>query len=511
MEGSGMLLRDLLKGVEARLLWGEEDTIILGVAMDSRKVKTGDLFVCMEGAHCDGHEFATEALENGARALVICRKDESFIGMLRELCKREGIGCRAVVLAENTRTALARIGAKWYGNPSERLKTIGITGTKGKTTTSYLIKSILENAGRRVGLIGTNEVIIGRKHMHALNTTPESLLLQKYLGEMVDEGADTVVMEVSSQALKLHRTEGIFFDYGIFTNLSPDHISPSEHRDFQEYLECKSQLFRQCEIGLINGDDSYAEKVTAGHTCRIETYGLDHKNQLWADQLQFIMKDGRLGVSFQVKGAMDFQAYLPLPGSFSVYNALAAISICRHFRVRESDIQRSLLAAKVRGRIESVPTGRDYVILIDYAHNPMALGSLLESLKIYHPKRLICLFGCGGDRPVLRRRAMGEISGRLADFTIITDDNPRSEDPAKIREQIKEGVEAVGGEYAVIPGRREAIAYCLSLAQKGDLIVLAGKGHETEQEIGGCFYPMDERKIVRGILQGECIVCGCDC
>ena len=500
MEGSGMLLRDLLEGEEAGLLWGEEETVILGVAMDSRNVKIGELFVCVEGAFSDGHEFVREALERGARALVIRRKDELFLSALRDLCERENSNCKAVVLAEDTRIALAHISAKWYGNPAEGLKTIGITGTKGKTTTSYLIKSILENAGRRVGLIGTNEVIIGRKHLHTLNTTPESLLLQKYLREMVDEGADTVVMEVSSQALKLHRTEGILFDYGIFTNLSPDHISPSEHRDFQEYLECKSLLFRQCEKGLINGDDPYAEKVAAGHTCRVETYGLDHKNQLWADQLQFVMKDGRLGVSFQVKGTMDFQAYLPLPGKFSVYNALAAISICRHFRVRESDIQRSLLAAKVRGRIESVPTGKDYVILIDYAHNPMALGSLLESLKIYHPKRLICLFGCGGDRPVLRRRAMGEISGRLADITVITDDNPRSEDPAKIREQIREGVEAVGGEYVVIPGRREAIAYCLSLAKKGDLIVLAGKGHETEQEIKGSFYPMDEREIVREIM-----------
>lgn len=495
-----MLLRDLLEGTDAKYLWGEGDQTISGISMDSRKVNPGDVFVCIRGATGDGHDHIPEALEKGACALVIDREEKEYLRWTEEPCQGRDPEGVTIVRVPDSRKALALMSKIWFGYPARRLATIGITGTKGKTTTSYLIKSILENAGRRVGLIGTNEVIIGRKHLPAGNTTPEAFTLQGYLREMADAGLDTVVMEVSSQALKLHRTDGIEFDYGIFTNLSPDHIAPAEHKDFREYLECKRELFRQCRLGIINGDDPYAEAVTKGHTCGLETFGFGENNMLMARDVQYRMQGSRLGVAFRVTGRMDFQAYLPLPGAFSVYNALAAISLCRHFRVRESDIQRSLLAAKVRGRIETVPGTKGYTILIDYAHNPMALESLLESLKVYHPKRLICLFGCGGDRPVLRRRAMGEISGRLADLTIITDDNPRNEDPERIREQIREGVENSDGNYLVIPGRREAIAECISMAEEGDLIVLAGKGHETEQEIRGVFYPMDEREIVQEIL-----------
>lgn len=500
MEGKKMLLRELFQEVDADYLWGDGGTLVRGISIDSRKVTGGEVFVCIRGARDDGHRHVWEAMDKGAVAVVTECAEESFVERLKEKCGEAGIACEAILAVEDARKALARIAVAWYGHPAQRLKTIGITGTKGKTTTSYLIKSILENAGRRVGLIGTNEVIIGRQHQAAGNTTPESLTLQRILSEMASAGMDTVVMEVSSQALKLHRTEGILFDFGIFTNLSPDHIAPAEHQDFQEYLECKRDLFRQCRIGLINGDDAYAEKVTEGHACRLETYGMGEENALRASDVQYLIRNDRPGVQFRVEGVMDFQAYLPLPGLFSVYNALAAISLCRHFRVRESDIQRSLLAAKVRGRIEALPGTKGYSILIDYAHNPMALGSLLESLRVYQPRRLICLFGCGGDRPAMRRRAMGEISGRLADLTIITDDNPRSEDPAKIREQIRDGVEAAGGAYVVIPGRREAIAYGISMAKEGDLIVLAGKGHETVQEIKGRLYPMDEREIVREMI-----------
>lgn len=490
-----MLLRELLTEVRTRYLQGSEETEVGSLAIDSREVTLGAAFICIPGAVYDGHEFAAQALEKGARALIVEREDEAFL---------EGLGGAAgeavIVLVESARIALARMSAAWYGYPDRELITIGITGTKGKTTSTYMVKSILENAGRRVGLIGTNEVIIGRKHTQAGNTTPESLVLHRIFREMLEAGLDTVVMEVSSQAVKLCRTEGILFDYGIFTNLSPDHIAPAEHRDFEEYLACKRQLFRQCKTGLINGDDAYAEAVTQGHTCRLETFGMGPDCMLRAENIRFVRGQGRLGMEFQVCGLMDFPVQVPLPGRFSVYNALTAISICRQFRVRESDIQRSMLAARVRGRIEPVSGPKDYTVLIDYAHNPISLESLLNTLREYRPRRLICLFGCGGNRPVLRRRQMGRISGRLADLSILTSDNPRDEDPLVILEQIREGAEDASGKYVVIPDRKEAIRYALQTAREGDIIVLAGKGHEDYQEIRGVKYPMDERTLVQEIL-----------
>lgn len=493
----------MLTEVTFEILEGNTQVEVRGLSMDSREVSNGAVFVCIQGMVCDGHEFVTSALNAGAVALVTARRDETFWRKIRAWQGTHPEAEITVVYAEDTRRALAHMAAAWYGYPDRELITIGITGTKGKTTTSYMIRSILENAGRRVGLIGTNEVVIGRKHLPAGNTTPEALALHGYMREMADAGLDTLVMEVSSQAIKLKRTEGILFDYGIFTNLSPDHISPAEHKDFQEYLECKRQLFRQCRIGLVNGDDPYVKAITEQGTCKLETYGVGMGCDLQAKNVHYEKKDGKLGVSFQVAGLMDFGAYLPLPGTFSVYNALAAIGICRHFRVRESDIQRSLRSIKVKGRIETVDGiegVHGFTVLIDYAHNPMALASLLETLREYHPARLICLFGCGGDRPVMRRRLMGQISGRLADLTVVTDDNPRSEDPAVIRSQIWEGVREAGGEGIVIQNRRDAIAYCLHLAKEGDIIVLAGKGHEIEQEIKGVSVSMDEREIVREIM-----------
>lgn len=492
-----MLLRELLTEVQARYLMGGEETEVKSLSIDSREAEPGTVFICIPGAVYDGHVFAAQAVEKGAAVLVVERPKEALPEGLWEICCERGV---TVIQTPDARLALARMAAAWYGYPAERLTTIGITGTKGKTTSTYMVKSILENAGRKVGLIGTNEVIIGRKHFPAGNTTPESLVLHRILREMADAGLDTVVMEVSSQAIKLRRTEGILFDYGIFTNLSPDHIAPAEHRDFEEYLSCKRRLFQQCRVGLINGDDPYAEAVTQGHTCRLETFGLGENCMLRAEDIRFIRSGGRLGMAFRVTGVMDFPVQVPLPGRFSVYNALTAISICRQFRVRESDIQRSMLAAQVKGRIEPVSGPEDYTILIDYAHNPMALESLLNTLREYHPAQLICLFGCGGNRPALRRREMGRISGRLADLTILTSDNPRDEDPMEILREIREGVEETGGEYEMIPDRREAIRFGIQRAKKGDILVLAGKGHEDYQEIRGVKYPMDERKIVQEIL-----------
>jgi len=486
----GMKLSSLLEKLTYECIQGNAEGEISGVVYDSRKITKGCLFVCLEGAHFDGHDFAAQAAQQGAAALLVSRAVEGV---------REDI---TVIRVDNTRYGLAFVSAAWFGHPAEKLKVIGITGTKGKTTTTYLVKSILENAGFRVGLVGTIETVIGETHIPSENTTPESYLLQQYFAQMVEEGLDTVVMEVSSQALMMHRSQGFFFDYGIFTNLEPDHIGPNEHASFEEYMDCKGLLFRQCRVGIVNGDDEHVGRVTAGHTCELETFGMGEDCMLRAENMELVHVPGKLGVDFHVSGLMDFDVEVSAPGRFSVYNALCAIAICRHFGVEVPRIQSALLNAGVKGRIEKVKISDKFTLLIDYAHNAMALESLLVTLKEYHPKRLVCLFGCGGNRSRLRRYEMGEVSGRLADFTIITSDNPRDEDPQAIIDDIKVGMAKTDGEYVEICNRRDAIAYAISHGQEGDIIVLAGKGHEDYQEIKGKKYPMDERVIIKELLEG---------
>lgn len=487
-----MKLRDLLENIEYECIQGTVDREVTEVVYDSRKVSRGCVFVCIEGANFDGHEFAADAVRKGAEVLVVARDVEGM-----EDCSA------SIIRVADTRYALAFISAAYFGYPAEKLRIIGITGTKGKTTTTYLVKSILENAGYRVGLVGTIETVIGSTHIHAENTTPESYILQQYFARMVEAGLDTVVMEVSSQALKLHRTQGFEFDYGIFTNLEPDHIGPNEHASFEEYTMCKGLLFKQCRIGIVNADDTHYKKVLEGHTCTMETFGMGEEADLRAEKLELVHKPGELGVSFRVSGLMDFEVEVPAPGRFSVYNALAAIAICRHFNVREDDIKRALLCAKVKGRIEMVNVSDLFTLLIDYAHNAMALQSLLTTLREYEPHRLVCLFGCGGNRSRLRRYEMGEISGRLADLTIITSDNPRFEEPQAIIDDIKEGMRKTDGKYVEICDRKEAIAYAIAHGELGDIIVLAGKGHEDYQEIKGVKYPMDERVLIQEVLEGR--------
>lgn len=487
-----MKLSDLLCSLDYECIQGSVDTHISQVVCDSRKVTEGCLFICIQGANFDGHEFAGEAAKAGAGALVVSREAPGLAG--KDV---------TVIRVEDTRYAMAFISAAYYGHPAEKLKVIGITGTKGKTTTTYLVKSILENAGRKVGLVGTIEVIIGDAHIHADNTTPESCLLQEYFARMVEAGLDTVVMEVSSQALMLHRTQGFVFDYGIFTNLEPDHIGPNEHAGFEEYLACKSLLFRQCRLGIVNGDDSHWKKVVEGHTCELENFGMGEHCMLRAESLKLVHGPGELGVDFRVKGLLDFEVEVPSPGRFSVYNALAAIAICRHFGVGENEIKKALLSARVKGRIEMVKVSDEFTLLIDYAHNAMALESLLTTLREYEPHRLVCLFGCGGNRSRQRRFEMGEVSGKLADLTIITSDNPRFEEPQAIIDDIKTGMHRTQGSYVEICDRKEAIAYAIAHGEPGDIIVLAGKGHEDYQEIKGVKYPMDERDLIREIMQGQ--------
>ena len=485
-----MKLTSLLQGFTYTCERGSLEADISEVVYDSRKVSPGCLFICIKGMNYDSHEYTAEIADAGAGVLVTERDVE--------LPEDTDI---TVIRVENTRYAMAFISAAWFGHPAEKMKIIGITGTKGKTTTTYLVKSILENAGHKVGLIGTVEIIIGDTHIHAGNTTPESYLLQSYFKQMADAGCDTVVMEVSSQGLKLHRTQGFIFDYGIFTNLEPDHIGTGEHADFEEYMDCKGLLFKQCLVGIVNGDDVHCDAVTAGHTCSLEKFGLKEGNDLRAKELQLVKKPGELGVAFKTEGLLNMEAEVAAPGRFSVYNALTAMAICRHFGVSEENIKKALLAARVKGRIEMVKVSEEFTLLIDYAHNAMSLESLLKSLREYEPHRLVCLFGCGGNRSKLRRYEMGEVSGRLADFTIITSDNPRFEEPEDIIADIKIGIEKTDGKYVEICDRKEAIAYAIDHGEPGDIVVLAGKGHEDYQEIKGVKYPMDERNLIADILR----------
>lgn len=484
-----MELINLLEKIEYKCMQGSLEKEVTAVEYDTRReLAQGSMFICIEGAVFDGHDYALKAAEKAG--VLVVSKDVPGIEQYDV----------TVIKVKNTRYAMAWISAAYFGYPAEKLKVIGVTGTKGKTTTTYLVKSILENAGYKVGLVGTIETIIGDKHIPATNTTPESYVLQSYFAKMVEAGMEAVVMEVSSQGLKLHRTQGVEFDFGIFTNLEPDHIGPNEHENFEDYLYCKGLLFKQCKVGIVNADDKHCDEVIAGHTCAIERFGMGKDVDLRACDLSLLRKKGVLGVSFKVEGLMEFNVEVSTPGKFSVYNALTAIAICRHFGVSEENIKKALLNAHVKGRIEPVKVSDDFTLLIDYAHNAMSLESLLTTLKEYEPHRLVCLFGCGGNRSKLRRYEMGEISGKLADLTIITSDNPRFEKPQEIIEDIKIGIAKTDGKYVEICDRKEAIRYAIVNGEAGDIIVLAGKGHEDYQEIEGVKYPMDERTLIGEIL-----------
>lgn len=483
-----MRLSDLLEKIPYTLVQGSADTEVGTLVYDSRKVEKDSVFVCICGSVRDAHDFIPEVTACGAAAVIV----EKEVPAVDEHV--------TVVRVENTRYALACMAAAYFGHPAEKLITIGITGTKGKTTTTYMMKSILESAGMKVGLIGTIEIIIGEKHIHASNTTPESYELQEYFAEMVKAGIQAVVMEVSSQGLMLHRVSGFIFDYGIFTNLEPDHIGEHEHKDFEDYMHCKSLLFQQCRVGILNADSEHLEGILKDHTCRVETYGLSPAAGLRASKLSLFHIPGVLGVKYHVSGLLDMDVTVHVPGKFSVYNSLAAIALCRHFEISPEKINETLQHVSVKGRIELVPVAKGYTMMIDYAHNAMALESLLTTLREYQPKRLVCLFGCGGNRAKSRRYEMGEVSSRLADLTVITSDNPRFEEPMDIINDILTGVKKADGAYVTIADRKEAIAYCMHHAQPGDVIVLAGKGHEDYQEIRGEKHHMDERELIAEIL-----------
>lgn len=483
-----MKLRDLVGKIDFSLVQGDLNIEISDIFYDSRKCIKNSVFICLKGYDADGHNFIDSALAKGASAVVISddvQVDKSI----------------TVIRVKDTREALAFMSAEFFGNPASQLKTVAITGTKGKTTVSCMIRTVLQKAGIKTGVIGTLGVIIDEKVIKTVNTTPESYEIQRFLRRMVDCGCKCAVMEASSLGLKWHRMDGFTFDDGVFTNFSMDHIGGNEHENMQEYLGCKALLFRKCKLGIINIDDENYRDILKDHTCDVETYGFSHDADIIAFNEKLISQSGYVGIHFETAGKENLNVNVDIPGKFSIYNALAAISVCRHFDVSENAITSGLNEVKVKGRIESVPVPGNYTLLIDYAHNALSMENILTTIREYRPNRLITLFGAGGNRPKVRRYEMGEVSGKLSDLSVVTADNSRNEDVMDIISDIEVGLRKTRGKFIVIPDRREAIKYCLSIAKDNDIIVLAGKGHEDYQEINGQRIHFDEREIVADILK----------
>ena len=485
-----MNLKNILQGIENIKGKGNFDIEIENIESDSRKVTKNGLFFAIKGFAVDGTDYINSAVENGAIAVVI--EDE------KDIKKIEKINDITVALVPDIRKAMAISACNFYDNPSKKLRLVGVTGTKGKTTTTFMVKEILEKQGYKVGLIGTIANYIGKVCLgDSSRTTPESIELQKLFARMVEEKCQVAVMEVSSQSLKLDRVYGCDFDIGVFTNFSEDHISEHEHPDMEDYFKSKCKLFDMCKTAFINVDDLYGEKLKKIIPCEFATYGIDNSCNLLAKDITITNSY----VDFKVKLTdKNERVKVDIPGRFTVYNALAAISIALKLGCSSENIKEALLEIKVPGRSELVPNKKGLTIMIDYAHSPESLENILSAVKSYTRGKVISVFGCGGDRDTSKRAIMGEISGRIADYTIITSDNPRTEKPELIVEEIESGMKKTNGKYEVVVDRIEAIKTAINMAGKTDIIVLAGKGHEPYQEINGVKYPFDERKIVNDII-----------
>ena len=492
-----MKLIKLLEHLDYEVMNGNVEAEVANLTSDSRLAKENTAFVCIIGAVTDGHKYINDVVEKGA-SIIIVQDGVDLTKIWSEAKLPEGI---SIIKVKDTRYAFALMSAAYFDYPASKMFTIGITGTKGKTTTAYMVRNVLDACGIRTGLIGTIETIIGDDRKPSYNTTPESYEIHESFAKMVEAGCKAVVMEVSSQGLMLHRTAGITFDIGVFTNLEPDHIGPNEHESFEQYLECKAMLFKQSKIAIVNADDEHVHAILKGSTCTVESYGLSQTADIRATNIEFLHEPGKIGTQYKASGLVNMDIKLQVPGKFSVYNSLCAVAVTRHFKVDEEILKKALYEVQVKGRIEIIPVSDKFTLMIDYAHNAMALESILKTLQEYHPHRLISLFGCGGNRSKLRRYEMGEVSGNLADLTVITSDNPRFEEPEAIIEDIKTGMAKTSGKYVTIIDRKEAIKYVIEHGEPGDIIVLAGKGHEDYQEIKGVKHPMDERVLIAEVLE----------
>lgn len=481
-----MNLKDILKGIDYKLVQGSLDKEISSINYDSRKVKKSDIFICIKGYATDGHKYVQKAIENGAS--VIVAQDNVEIS-------DKNI---ALIKVKDTRKTLALIGINYYDNPSKKMKIIGITGTNGKTTTAFMIKSILEANGKKVGLIGTIANYIGNEKIHTERTTPESLELQELFNRMVDKGVEYCVMEVSSHSLELDRVYGVDFEIGIFTNLTRDHLD--FHKTFENYYNSKFKLFKRSNLRIINSDDEYGKKVLEDlnklNARNVYDYSIKEKSNFKV----FDEKMGSKNISFKVNLEKEEEFILLIPGEYNIYNALSAIGACYKLNIPVEDIKKGISKVIVPGRCERTAIEYDlpYDIIIDYAHTPDGLENILKTAKGFTQGKLIVVFGCGGDRDKVKRPEMGKIATDIADITIVTSDNPRSEEPMDIIKDILEGIKK--NNFEVIENRQRAIKKAISIAEKNDVIVIAGKGHETYQILKDKTIHFDEREVIKQIL-----------
>lgn len=483
-EANSMLLQYLIENLENSNVIGKTDVEIGKIVYNSKEVATSDVFVAIKGYVEDGNSYLQEAIDKGACAVVV-ENDVDITSIPEDTV--------TVIQVKSTRKALAILGAVYYDFPGKKLKLIGVTGTKGKTTTAYMIRDILNASEKPAGMIGTIYNTYGNKVIDATRTSPESIDLQRLLHEMVEAGMEYVVMEVSSHALALDRVYGLHFMASVFTNLSEDHLD--FHETMDNYLQAKAKLFEISDFGFINGDDIYAPKLLKMVPCKTATYGLDNAVNLTATDVR--VNADHVEFKMYINKMLE-TILIHIPGRFTVYNALGAIGVCSLLNCQMDAILLALANVRVPGRSEIIDTGKTFTVMVDYAHTPSSLEAILSSTKKYAKGRIICVFGCGGNRDIEKRRMMGEIAGRLADFTVITTDNPRNEDPNKIMAQIEEGVKTTRGLYKVIENRRQAIKFAMRIAWKNDIILIAGKGHETYQELkNNKRISFDERKVVK--------------
>ncbi|MBR2295229.1 MAG: UDP-N-acetylmuramoyl-L-alanyl-D-glutamate--2,6-diaminopimelate ligase [Clostridiales bacterium] len=473
-------LNNLLHGTDARIICGDGKKKITAVEYDSRKIVPGALFIAVKGFTSDGHDYISKALELGASAIVVDGNrdnypDEELISMA---------GDATVIEIRDTRKAMASLSANFYNHPEDRLDLVGVTGTKGKTTITFMIRSILKCAGHDTGLIGTVCNMIGEEKRHSEHTTPESHEIYGLLEEMAEKSFDSCVMEVSSQGLKLDRVYGLRFDCGCFTNLYEDHIAPNEHPDMEDYFNCKMKIFDSSKTAVINSDCERSEDAVAyaSERCPVYTFGLTDKSDCYAKNIRKERRNGVTGTVFDlVSPWYEGEIFVALPGKFNVYNALCAICVAGILKIDIDPVREALSTVFVPGRVQSVRNDLDISIIVDYAHNAASLENVVTTLKEYTEGRVITVFGCGGNRSRTRRFEMGEVSGNLSDYTVITSDNPRKEEPVDIIADIVTGIEKTKGLYEIVPDRTEAILRAIEKAKPGDTVLIAGKGHEDYQ------------------------------
>lgn len=498
-----MTIAELIRDTGISLRRGCADDTVTGISCDSRRIQSGELFVCVNGYETDGHYFIREAVRKCAGAVLL--QETEFEKNHGKIYRKEIPECVAILTASDTRIAMAQVAAAFYDYPAKELKLIGVTGTKGKTTTAYMIRAGLEMAGYQTGMIGTVEIDTGKRVIQPSHTTPESVDVQQYLREMADAGCKFVVMEVSSQALKLHRTEGLWFQMAVFTNLGVDHIGPGEHADFQDYLQCKRRLFLQAEQAVGNLGDRHLSEIWKDTDCKKITYAAGNlasdAADYWCLDPEYTEENEKLGIRCQVSGKLCGTLALSMPGRYNASNGLAAAAVLREMGVSGECIFAALREVQVPGRMEQIRLPGKGVALIDYAHNAMSLEAALKALREYRKRRIVTVFGCGGNRSPARRAAMGKAAGKYADFVILTTDNPRYEEPVKIMKEIERGLSETKTPYIMITDRAEAIGYAVKNCRPGDVILVAGKGHENYQEIRGIRYPMDDKELVKTCMQ----------